>query len=601
MGKVFKFLFVILHFTFYFFHSPVFASGEFTTVYNVSYNVQEDGKTVVTQNVELKNLTSNLYATEYTITLGTTDINNVTASDSMDEIKPEITRESEETRIRLKFNDKVAGRGKSLNFHLRYETFEIAKRQGQIWEVNIPKIEKDPQVEVYNVTLNVPRSFGQPVSSKPRSASGLSWNLSNSSTSGINVLFGSQQIFDFKLIYHLENNSLSPIFAEVALPPDTAYQQIYLKSLTPVPSKMSTDEDGNWLARFELVARQKLDVVAEGKALVFLSPRAEFKTNLTSELKEKYLVPQKYWEVDDEELMGIAVKLKTPRDIYKYVINHLNYNYKRISKTSERLGAKKALENPDLSLCLEFTDLFVALSRAAGIPAREVEGYAQTDNPYLRPLSLVFDILHSWPEYYDQNQETWVAVDPTWEKTTGSLDFFSSLDFSHLTLAIHGLSSERPYPAGSYKNEGVGRDVNITFGTKFPVVSNPSPKLTLKFPDEEVRGSVSGQIFLKNDSPIALYNLNTEFTSSEFNLTPSTWQVYALLPFETKTLSLEAAPKIFFWGKGTVTASLGENKIKAIISLKPYELVVLPVIIIGTIICFSFFVFLIRKKTKAKK
>ncbi|GAI19887.1 unnamed protein product, partial [marine sediment metagenome] len=68
------------------------------------------------------------------------------------------------------------------------------------------------------------------------------------------------------------------------------------------------------------------------------------------------------------------------------------------------MGALKALNSKNPVVCMEFTDLFIALCRAAGIPVREVNGYAHTNNPKLRPLSLTLDVLHAWPEYYDENK-----------------------------------------------------------------------------------------------------------------------------------------------------------------------------------------------------
>jgi len=59
------------------------------------------------------------------------------------------------------------------------------------------------------------------------------------------------------------------------------------------------------------------------------------------------------------------------------------------------------LDNTTNAVCLEYTDLFVTLARAAGIPSRSIEGFAYTKNSRLRPLSLVDDVLHAWVQYYD--------------------------------------------------------------------------------------------------------------------------------------------------------------------------------------------------------
>jgi transglutaminase-like putative cysteine protease len=56
--------------------------------------------------------------------------------------------------------------------------------------------------------------------------------------------------------------------------------------------------------------------------------------------------------------------------------------------------------------CTEHALLFVALSRAVGIPAREVAGlaYAGEEEPFFA--------WHQWAEIHDGSQ--WISVDPTW-------------------------------------------------------------------------------------------------------------------------------------------------------------------------------------------
>jgi len=83
---------------------------------------------------------------------------------------------------------------------------------------------------------------------------------------------------------------------------------------------------------------------------------------------------------------------------------------------------------------MEFTDTFITLVRALGIPAREINGYAYAQNDRLRPLGLEQDVLHSWPEYYDFASQTWQQVDPTWGNTTGGLDYFHKFDLDHFTF-----------------------------------------------------------------------------------------------------------------------------------------------------------------------
>jgi len=128
---------------------------------------------------------------------------------------------------------------------------------------------------------------------------------------------------------------------------------------------------------------------------------------------------------------------------------------------------------------MEFTDMFIAIARAAGIPTREVQGYAYTQNERLRPLSLTLesgDILHAWPEYWD-NERGWIQVDPTWGSTSGGLDFFNKLDFNHITFVQRGLSPISPYPAGSFKSNGNQnkKDIDINFAVELPRLPQPPP------------------------------------------------------------------------------------------------------------------------------
>lgn len=54
-------------------------------------------------------------------------------------------------------------------------------------------------------------------------------------------------------------------------------------------------------------------------------------------------------------------------------------------------------------------------------------------------------------------------VDPTWENTTGGVDYFNKLDLNHFVFAIKGSSSSNPPPAGSYKYFGQdSHDVKVT-------------------------------------------------------------------------------------------------------------------------------------------
>jgi hypothetical protein len=221
----------------------------------------------------------------------------------------------------------------------------------------------------------------------------------------------------------------------------------------------------------------------------------------------------------------LAKELKTPENIYNFVVNTLSYNQDKATPNSQRMGAIMALENKDDVICTEFTDLFIAISRAAGIPAREINGYAYTENPNVKPISLVADILHSWPEYFDYDRKVWIPVDPTWGSTSG-INYFDNLDLRHITFVIHGEHFNKPYPPGSYKlGDNPQKDVHVSFAQNNneyfqDIEININSERSFIF-------NISIDTSIKNVGNIAAYNLspmiffNEKLVKSDFvNILP---------------------------------------------------------------------------------
>lgn len=567
----------------YFIPTTIYAASEFSPAYDVTYEVKETGQTLVTQDIHLTNLTTNYYASEYTLTFGTENIDKVEAWDSQGPLKLELTKGIDLTRIHVVFNEKVAGIGKTVNWTLRYQSSEIAKKLGRIWEVNIPRVSQDEQTAAYNVTLIVPSSFGKPAYSWPKPSGSYFWTLPDS-RQGISLAFGDWQGFSFYLAYHLENLQVTPGIIDIALPPDTAYQKIILDKIDPFPSNIKIDEDGNWLASYFLLPKQKQEIKVSGSAQVFLQPRTDYPVENIKKNRQEYLKPQKFWE-QDKSIKELAEKLAIPQAIYDYVVSTLSYDYERANQKAKRLGAKQILATPNKAICMEFTDLFIALARTAGIPAREVDGYAYTSNSRLKPLSLVTDILHAWPEYWDDNRQLWVQVDPTWGKTSLS-DYFNRFDFNHLAFVKRGVDSTIPYPAGSYKGDKGGKDVLVDFS--FPlladsVFSPKPPEVQLKFPKWVITGlPLAGSLRLKNENKIALYNLNISLTSSYLPPKDKNFYLFVLPPLAEKVWEVKlenSNPFVSLYGKNLLAVSVGEQKTEVAFQIIPLPLLLLPIVL----------------------
>lgn len=453
----------------------------FATSYDVVYDIDASGVTTVTQKITLRNLTSQYFADQFKLTIGATQISDIKAQDASGVMEVNSEQQDQATTITVKFNQQVAGINKTLPWTLQFRSRDFAQNLGKIWEVRAPKISPTQNLENYNLTISVPTSFGEPtlISPTPKSQSIsfgkllLTFEKNQLTQSGVLSSFGTKQLFDFDLTYHLQNTALFPVLTNIAIPPDSAYQDVVYHRIEPPPLNVTLDDDGNYLAWFRLSRGQKLDVKVIGSAKLYSHSKA-LTPSLSQDLKRKYTSSDRYWEKDHPQIVSKLSEIlgsnppKESREkiklIYRYVVNWLKYDASRLQDNIDRLGAVTVLNNPDSAVCMEFTDLFIALARAAGIPARELDGYAYSANPTLRPLSLTKDILHAWPEYFDERLG-WVMVDPTWENTTGGVDYFTRLDLNHFVFSVKGSSSVRPLPAGSYKY--IGQDshdvkVNLT-------------------------------------------------------------------------------------------------------------------------------------------
>lgn len=566
----------------------VYASGEFQADYNVQYAISPAGTTIVTQNITLTNKQSNLYPQKYSIVLDTTNIKNVIAYDSHEVVAADISQKNGKTQIVLTFNDKVVGLGRQLAFTLRFENADIAQKNGSIWEVNVPGITRDADIASYDVTLSVPQSFGPNAYMSPLPSNGTRWTRDQMMAGGISAAYGSAQAFDIALTYFIENPTVTGSQTEIALPPDTAYQTVIIDLLEPRPSTVNRDTDGNWMAVYELLPGQRKSITARIHVLVSLQPKEGYTDTLTD--VSLYTRGQKYWETSDEKIAALAKTYTTPRAIYNYVVSALSYDFTRVQESPIRKGALGALATPENSVCMEFTDLFIAIARAAGIPAREAVGFAYTTNARLRPLSLVSDVLHAWPEYYDKDAHVWIPVDPTWGNTTGGVNYFDKLDFNHIVFAVHGKQSDYPYPAGFYRKSGkTTNDVVVQFA-KSPVTATAgklSPSFS--FPKRVIAGiTARGSVTFENTRGVSIPQASISIQSSPVDVSYMK-TVERVSPFAKFSVPIALTiPNYLARGTGRIVVTVGGQSDQFLFDIAPITAYfIIPIISFGAILVIS--------------
>lgn len=536
-----KFLYFVVLFLFFSLLAPKTKAQEFRDDYNVVYTVNQNNQSIETAvdfRVRITNLLSDLYVKKFSLTFPKTFvISNLHASDDNGPISAKVNEDSNISQIELEFSNPKIGQGTTNNFYLSFNQNNLFKVNGNVWEVILPTIERHKTGD-YQIEIHLPKDSGQKISiAKPKpdliQNNTIYWK--NPASKTIYAVFGDVQLYDLNLIYNLQNPKLYRVYTDIAFPPDMLHQKIYASSIDPAPAMTYTDEDGNFIGRYYLNPKENITIIFRGVAALSVGARPELQTLNQKQIEKQksYLLTQTtYWKVDQIDKYS---NLKTPADIFNFVVNNFSYDYQRVNKNIKRLGAEVALQSPNKALCMEFSDSFITLAREKGIFSREIEGYGFSGDSQLRPLSLLTDVLHSWPEYYDEPRSKWISIDPTWQNTSG-IDYLNSFDLDHIAFAIHGKRANYPLPAGMYKLED-SRDVAVR-----AISSKPTESKQLSLDKVDIMQSIDdnkiykGSIVVKNNGNVFQYNIPIVLKGRNLAMSPANFVVDSIAPLENKTI-----------------------------------------------------------------
>ncbi len=368
---------------------------------------------------------------------------------------------------------------------------------------------------------------------------------------------GNYQLFSFKFHYQLINyNSLFSQKYQIVIPADFKNQVVTFSQISPTPTSSFIDKDGNYILSYTLSPKENINVSIRGESKVFstyniLSSTPITQKALTPSEYKIYTSQQPYWQVLNPFIHNLAMKitkgdstnLSKALSIENYVATHLTYNQKAIlDPNRQRLGAIKALEEKNNAICQEYVDVFVTLARSAGLPARMIAGYGDPPDINVNPLPP--DILHAWVQFYS-NRFGWVNSDPTWQSTSGNLNFFGNVGSSHFALVRYGINSENPPLILSFvKEKNPQNNINIEATTnKF--VQNPN--FILKIPN--FNNLVSGfknyiDITIQNTGNQVLRGGNIEILSKN-NKIISTFSIknIAIFPYTSQSVKIPIQSK----------------------------------------------------------
>ncbi len=170
----------------------------------------------------------------------------------------------------------------------------------------------------------------------------------------------------------------------------------------------------------------------------FINPTRLVNYNTSSGIYLNYTKPEPFIESDNPLIISVARELaagvENPLLVVKKFYDWVSTNI-RYQLQSEEKGALWALENMRGD-CSEYADLFIALCRAYGIPARKIIGWAFSDLVgNLSPGShrYINYSAHAWVEVYFE-QYGWMILDPTWGSS--GYYYFGRVDPFHLITII---------------------------------------------------------------------------------------------------------------------------------------------------------------------
>jgi transglutaminase-like putative cysteine protease len=263
---------------------------------------------------------------------------------------------------------------------------------------------------------------------------------------GLSAIFYVRSVYYRLLISQTLSNPTAEdarnVWLDAALFRLTGWQFAALVSSNTPILAMYRDEENNWRATFDvgtLRAGENRDVNIE---VVFVcevympgigAADVGYLHDVPPDMSP-YLQEQEYWEVNDPRIQAVAQRFgKNPNtyelaeDIMKFVGNHVELPEEDVDVP--RHGALWTYLNR-YGDCEGFSDLTIALARAAGLPARLCHGWVfRGDEP--GP--------HAWVEFY-LPPKGWMPADPTWAKPVGG--YLCSIGSIHVLREVAGLESK---------------------------------------------------------------------------------------------------------------------------------------------------------------
>ncbi len=204
----------------------------------------------------------------------------------------------------------------------------------------------------------------------------------------------------------------------LALPNDPSFRVTVGPLVSPKPGKVVYDSFGNTYALFENLSLEggalRISVWLAGSMRLTLADRdAPLASPIPAEVA-RFLRPSAYIESDHPDVVALAAELTRGASTFREALSRIADYVSTSVEYSKEIGSLPGFEKLSAlwtlharkGVCLHMSRLYVALARAAGIPARVVEGFS------IEPPSVNGSgVLHAYVEAYIPGYG-WLPIEP---------------------------------------------------------------------------------------------------------------------------------------------------------------------------------------------
>lgn len=366
---------------------------------------------------------------------------------------------------------KLVRYGESYTVEINYHSYGLLLKSGAIRDAYIPAFsdayvfETDSTKESVSTKLISNKKYGEINFSVPSTSvkeDENNYTLEYNQTSLIGdtgwVQIGKKQYYKFDIKQSYTKSSDFPFsfnVYKIVIPRDIKSgfitQKVYFTNISPSPQKVEEDIDGNLIAYFRIPSVDSGEITISGYATLDQNTHFDLTdsgniSDIPKDLISRDTKDGKYWEVDTVEIQNVARELKGSETnvyklvekAYKYVIDKIDYSDVKRFGINDRQGALKTLQG-GAAVCMEYSDLFITLVRAMGIPARGAFGYGYSSLDYTSVTDS--SINHQWAEVYLPKEKLWVPADTTWGESGNLL---IGGDLNHFYSHVASVDPETP-------------------------------------------------------------------------------------------------------------------------------------------------------------